>query len=797
MRRTAVSGARGGDNGQVPALDEWFPGASTPDRRVDGRGVRTRRRARGLLRLAVASAVAGSVVALLATPAVGGAGIGAREAMDWWQELPADLPFDEPLPQRSVILAGDGRTVIATFYGENRVPVKLAAVPDVVLDAVLAVEDDRFYEHGPVDVRGTVRALANNYRGGSRQGGSGITQQYVKNLLLSEARTEAEQRAVTAVTPARKLREAWYAVEAERVLGKDGVLEAYLNTVYFGRGAYGIGAAAERYFGVPVARLTLAQAATLAGILKSPTYYDPVAYPKASRARRDVVLDRMVETGRISAAEAAKAKARKLVTRLTQPANGCARSTYPFFCQLVRDTIATDPAFGATPEAREQFLYRGGMRIVTTIDPKAMAAAQAAVDEALEPTNRVATAIAVVQPGTGEVKAIATNRRWGVKTSKGQTEVILPAVKRFQPGSTFKPITLATALEQGFSPYTRFDTPDGYVPASMNYPSGGFHNDDDSGHGVIDAYTATAESVNTYYVQLVERTGVLPVADMAARLGISSIPRSGPRAITRRDASLTLGSYEVSPIEMAAAYASLAAHGKACRPVVIRRLTLVDGTEVTPPSARCQQVVAPAVADTVSSVLTGTFSSIGTASGLELPGRPTAGKTGTTNNSGATWFAGYTPQLAAAVWVGDPRGPAYALRDVSAYGTTFETVYGRSIAGPVWREAMTRLHARLPVVPFPRVDPATLVAARPSVPDVRGLPRDAAITVLLQAGYRVRVDRRTAAPDALLAPGAVVAQTPAGGAPQGPGTLVTLVLSDGSDTRVRIPEPGVSSAPSS
>lgn len=783
----------------MSALDDWFPGASTPDHRrsvTHGRSGRSRplkrppRRFRALVGLIVGAVLVAPIVALMAVPAVSGVGIGAREVVSRWESLPTDLPLNAPLPQRSTIYAADGTTVIANYYAENRIPVALDQMPPMMVGAVLSIEDDRYYEHGALDVRGTTRAVVNNLAGRSRQGGSSITQQYVKNLLLTEARSDAQRREVTATTLDRKLREARLAVEAERTLGKDGVLAAYLNTVYFGRGAYGVATAAERFFGVKLADITPAQAATLAGMLKSPTNYDPITNPRLSKVRRNVVLGRMFDAGVITAAQAKKAKAAPLTVTLTQPANGCTKSKWQFYCQMVLDTIADDPTFGATKEARADLLFRGGLRIVTAMDPKAMAITQHAVDAALTPTNRVATSMAVVQPGTGKVVAIATNRNWGTREKKGETEIVLPAVPRFQPGSTFKPITLATALEQGFSPYTKLDTPDGYQPAVLNAPDGGFHNDDDQGHGVIDAFDATAQSVNTFYVQLIERAGVLRVADMAGRLGMTSLPRSGSKAVGSKDAALTLGAFETSPVQMANVYATLAAHGRACPAVVISSITRNDGTPVTSPTTQCRQVVSSAVADMVTEVLQRTFTPSGTAAGLGLEGRPAAGKTGTTNNSGATWFAGYVPQYATAVWVGDPRGPTYALRDVEAYGETFGVVYGRSIAGPEWREAMTALTRGLSVVPFTRADPSALIGVSPSVPDVRGLMRDAAIASLVRGGYRVVVSPKTADPQPLSVPGIVAAQSPAAGTPSGLDSTVTLTLTDGSDTAVRIPGQG-------
>ena len=767
-------------------LDGLFPGGLRGAVPAPPRASMPRRFGR-LLPWALWSALAGVVVALLAAPLVLPPSYAARQAVYAWEDLPAELPLDAELPQRSVMTDAAGKT-FAVFYGQNRLPLTLKQVSPHVVDALLATEDDRFYTHGPVDLTGLARAVLHNGTSGSLQGASGLTQQYVKNLLLTQATSAAQEKAVTEQTLTRKIRELRLAVALEKKLTKDQILERYLNTVNFGDGAYGIGAAAKHYFNVAATNLTVPQAALLVGILKSPTNYNPADHPERSKARRDVVLARMHSTGRLADADYAAAEATPVTLTLTDPAQGCGASAYPFFCQYVLQVLSTDKTFGATPEARAELLYRGGLTIRTTLDRAAMAAAQSAADAALEPTNRVAAGIAVVRPGTGEVVAIATNKKWGRDAAKGQTQIVLPVRAAYQPGSNFKPITLATALEKGFSLSTRIDTPNGYKPATMNYPKGGFHNDNDRNNGVLDAYRATAASVNTWYVQLEEKYGVLAVADMAGRLGITSLPRKGRYKITPKDASLTLGAYDVSPLEMAGVYATFASGGITCKPLAISSLKDRHGAALPVPGADCHRTLSPYVAAAVTDVLRGVFGRGGTGAGLDLGARPAGGKTGTTNSSAATWFSGFTPQYAASVWIGDPRGgPRYPLHNITAYGRTFGTVYGRSVAGPIWRDLMRTLHASLPVEGFPSPETTKLTGLTPPLPDVRGLGRDAAITALLRSGYTVAIDPATAPPDPTEQPGQVAAQAPLPGENVAYGARVVLTLTADSDTQVAIP----------
>lgn len=328
---------------------------------------------RALLSLSLCGAAGGGLVAGLVMPFVGGAGLAAKRAASAFTELPAPLR-EEPLPEMTRLLDRDGRQ-IAQFYYQNRQSVPLSAVAPVMRQAIVAIEDSRFYEHGGLDLKGTLRALVTNTRaGGVRQGGSSISQQLVKNIMLTQAETEQERAQALVRTFRRKLDELRYALALERKYTKDQILERYLNIAYFGAGAFGVQAAARRFFGVDAADLSLTQAATLAGAVRTPYDTDPSLgddHRGRLRARRDLVLSRMAELGLIGRDRARNAAAAPLALHLRPEPGGCASSAYPFFCVYVEREVLTNPAFGYTRADRERRLQRGGLTIWTTIDPAA------------------------------------------------------------------------------------------------------------------------------------------------------------------------------------------------------------------------------------------------------------------------------------------------------------------------------------------------------------------------------------------------------------------------------------------
>ncbi len=661
------------------------------------------------------SILVGLVAAALVLPMVVGAGVAARESAEEYLVLPADL--SEPvLERRTRILAQDG-SLIAYLYRKNRIPVAFEQLPETLKDAVVAIEDARFYEHSGVDAQGVLRAAITNARSGDiEQGASTLTQQYVKNARIAAATTPEAQVAAREVSISRKLQEARYAVALERELPKDEILRRYLNIAYYGNGAYGVGAAAAFYFGKPVSALALHESALLAGVVQRPSFHDPVRNPENALERRNVVLARMQETGQISEQERSAAAAQPLGLTLSPVGSGCAAAsvTAPFFCDYVRRALEDGPlgaALGDTREERQDRLLDGGLTIRTTMNPPMQALAKRVLQTYIPPTDPsgVAATYVAVEPGTGEVRALAVNRTFSEQEGPGRTKLnlALGGSSGMQAGSTFKPFVLAAALEQGLPLDTSF-----YAPAT--YTSDVFVNCDgetcdnpytvsnagDSAAGLHDLVSGTRNSVNTFYLQLLEKTGVERPAQIAEAFGLRQFVDGSPTAPLHRGGSFVLGVNEVSPLAMSAAYAGIAARGLYCPPRPVTQILDGDGAEIPLPAQECTQVIAPEIADTMASIMRGVVDGPWSRTARRASiGRPVLGKTGTTNGSKAAWFMGATPQLAAGVWVGKPIPEP--LQQITINGQYYPQVYGGTLPAPIWRDITGPALEAAPVAELP------------------------------------------------------------------------------------------------
>ncbi|WP_433255686.1 transglycosylase domain-containing protein [Streptosporangium sp. CA-135522] len=658
------------------------------------------------LRGLVACGVLGGVLAAAAAlPMVGSVGITANNVARTLTVLPAG-PREDPLPQRTVLLDKNGKQ-FAQFYTENRTIVPLGEVAPIMQRAIVAIEDSRFYEHAGLDIKGTLRALVTNTQaGGVRQGGSSLTQQLVKNILVENAQTSAERAQARAPSLKRKITELRYALAMEKKYTKAEILERYLNIAYFGAGAFGIEAAAQRFFSVPAARLSLRQAATLAGAVRTPYATDPSLGGQRRarlRERRDTVLDRMAQVGDITQAEADTTKRAPLGIRLKPEPGGCAESAYPYFCIYVHKELLTNPVFGNTRAERERRLARGGIVLRTTVDPVAQRAAQRAISARVDADDTEVAAEAMIEPGTGRIRAMAASKKYGRNAGNSdngpRTTYNLPADVAhgggmgFQAGSTFKAFTLATALgrgwrfDQGFMTPGRFEPDSGFVDCrgrKVNDPRAEVFNASGEGKGgPYSISTGTWQSVNIFYMMLERRVGLCPVVRTAKALGIARADGTPLREVP----TFTLGVNEMDPVTVAGAFAALGARGRYCRPMAIADIVKRDGRRVeVPPS--CEQAIDREVADAVNHVLSGVFTK-GTMKGQSID-RDAAGKTGTNNGYTSAWFAGYTPDLAAAVSMGDIRGSyRYPLSDVRIGGEYYGQVQGASLPGPIWVASMS------------------------------------------------------------------------------------------------------------
>lgn len=666
----------------------------------------------GLIAFVVVSAVGGAVVAGMALPAIAAAGLGAKAASDHFLDLPGD--FQEPLlPQRDTIEAADGSVIATTWDPDNesnRVVVPLSAINPLMQHAIVAIEDQRFYEHGGIDWKGTVRALVNNSEGGTDlQGGSDIAQQYVKNSLELEAGTDkAALAAAQADTFARKIQELRFATDVLQQMDRGQLLQAYLNLIPFGNGAFGVEAAAETYFDTTAAKLDADQAALLAAVVNSPTADDPFDHAGAAWTRRNLVLEAMAQQGYLTGQQAAADERQPLNLKPGGQENGCITAgSDAFFCEYVYYSFLQDPAFGANTKARENLWNQGGLVIKTTLVPKDQASGQKAVSDHTHATDKVATALAMVKPGDGAITAIAQSKPMG--NGSGQTYVDLAADpahgggEGYQAGSSFKIFEGLAALEDGWNPSTVMSVPSPLVETGLHVPvciagarptivwPGSYepNNDNDRGFSgtLAQAYWF---SVNTYFLTLETKTGLCQTATVAQDMGVTLDNDTGTGAPLGQFPSFTLGTNLVTPIEMAGAYATLAAHGEYCRPYAITSVADLSGKQYPAHTGQCAQVIDPNLANELTAMLRGVLTVPGaTADGLGI-GRPAAGKTGTTTLSIATWFDGFTPQLATAVWTGfiSPK-PGDFLGFMDIGGRYWDQqIFGATISAPTWQQAM-------------------------------------------------------------------------------------------------------------
>jgi membrane peptidoglycan carboxypeptidase len=751
--------------------------------------------------MAAVSAVMGLLVAGLAIPFAGVAGLGARSVAESIDHLPAELEAD-PLAERTRVLARDG-SLLATFYDENRVNVGLDEVAPIMQKAIIAIEDYRFYDHGAMDLKGTLRAFVTNQaQGGTVQGGSSITQQMVKMTLLAQAETDEERAAATADTYERKLNELRYAIAFEEKYDKNWILERYLNIAYFGDGAYGIEAAARHYFSRSASKLNTRQAALLAGLVKNPTAYDPTNDPEAAKARRDIVLRRMADLNVISDREYEQAKERGLALKVTPSRNGCVSALAPFFCDYVREYLVQDQDLGRTLEARVRLLNSGGLTIKTTLDPRFQRAADSSVRDHVYPTDRAIGGLAMVEPRTGEVRALAQSRPMGRNRRQGQTflNYVVPPeygdANGFQAGSTFKTFVLAAAIKQGISLSTQISS-----PQTVSLPVNSFRRCDgpiqstevwspenSTGSGTFDLYTGTQQSVNTFFAQLEQRTGLCEPVKLARAMGIT-VPADQVYP------PFTLGIVNTDPLTMAEAYATFAGRGMHCDARPVTEILNSKGKVLKKYPRTCQQVMPRAVADAVNDILRGVQEpgGFGYSAGISL-NQPSAGKTGTINANMAVWFIGYTPNLATASMIAGANGKGewVTLNGQTVGGSYISRAAGSTNAGPMWGDAMKVVEQWLRDRDFTSPDPTTIKGKTVTVPSVYGYSPEQAARTLREAGLNPVVGPMV---DSSNAYGTVAYLDPGSGSAISSGSTVTIYVSDGTPYVAPAPEPQPAPAP--
>lgn len=780
------------------------------------------------LMFVLVSVLGGVLVAGLAVPTAGVSAELAKVSANALQALPKDIETPPPA-EGSTVLMADG-SVLTNFFDENRAYVPLSEISDTMKQAQMAVEDQRFYQHGALDMRGTLRALVQT-SSGNVQGGSTLSQQYVKLALLDKAVADNDEEAKAAAydrTFSRKLLELRYAIALEEKLSKDEILERYLNLSYYGAGAYGVEAAAKRYFNTTAKELNLPQAAMLAGLVRNPATSDPIRYEKIALERRNNVLDVMLsQSGTpevwhfippVTKAQVEAAKEEGFDQGLvTQTPHGCVASEFQNLCNTVEKILLTMPSLGPDTATRNRMIKRGGLIIQTEIDGRTQRAAQTAVSEYVYPTDPVIGLMVMIEPGTGLIKGMAQSRP-NIGTDPGETylnytmEKDIGGAGGFFGGSTYKMFVLAAAIAKGYPTSRSYDAPkvkdwngeqfrscDG--PFTLDEKKGKWEVTNAGGAGEFDMYSGTKQSVNNYFVALEQDVGICDAARMAETLGLKMQGTTPEKASW--NPSFTLGTAESSPISLANAYATLAARGMRCDPILLKSVTSKAGKEYEVPQANCEQVIPQEVADRINDVMKGPFNG-GTASRSNISGYDLAGKTGTDGrNTKAIWLVGYTPNLAGAAMIGidreheryqgikdeDRRLQGAPVRDGKA---RISGSSGREAGQGIWLPAM---RAALDGMPRDRfVKPKAYTPPTISIPSCSGMGLNACRATLQEAGFGtsiVRIQNARAA-------GTFLGTNPRGSAPQY--STIKLLVSAGPPKPPPPkpkPEPAPTSAPPS
>ena len=711
-----------------------------------------------LLLIPVIVATAVLTAAVLAPP-FAAVGAGVNEIRSRLDALGADFTKIPRFPERSTIYAADG-SVLARVYLDNREIVPLSAISKPTQEAVLAIEDSDFFDHGALDWSSLFRAMIENARAGKIvQGGSTLTQQLVGSTLgLKQGFDQSIEG---------KLQELAIAIRVEQTYSKEKIFELYLNQVPLG-GAYGIGTAAQFYFRKPAKDLTLLEGATLAGMIKAPSDYNPILNPKASRLRRNDVLNRMVGLGLLAEERADRLKAKPL--ELPKQAGKVLHQHPPFFVRyLTEQMIENDSgefteSLGATESARRQKLYEGGLDIHTTFQPKWQSWAEEVANQPLRvsiypPGNAPPPDVSIVTIAnrTGAIKVIVSGRDY-------RREELDLATTPHQPGSAFKPFVLAGAFKKGISPDATYSSSSPWCSPVWDDEDHCVSNAEGGGGGTVDLWRATEDSINVVFAQLIFDVGPKLVADIAERMiGMDQRSEGLPPV-----ASLATGSVGISPIQMASGYQTIASDGRHCDPYTVQRIER-DGKVLLQHTPRCTQVIKQGDARLITKMLeavpvSGTASSAFSAGGWDRS-RPVAGKTGTAQLNTNVWFSGYTRQFTTSVWVGSPGNP-YSMGHV----------FGGTVAAPIWVAYMNRIVQGFPRLGFP--DPP-----QAQVPSVVGKTRREAVQILKAAGFKAHVEIA----DSLAPQGDVFEQEPAGGTTTLVGTIVTIRVSTGIPPMAKVP----------